>query len=235
MEVSNVKCVLLDIEGTICGISFVKDTLFPYALQALPEVLQAKWDDPDFAYYRNQFPGNVRQSPETLQAHIEDLTARDVKQAPLKNLQGYLWKTGYETGAFATPLFADVLPQLRHWRDKGVMIAIYSSGSVFAQQLLFQYVKDPEGNAVDMRSMISRYFDTENAGPKILDQSYAVIANAIDIRPENILFVSDNVNELVAAEAVRMKAVLAIREGNAPIPEESTCFCVKSLEDIRLR
>ncbi|KAK4550860.1 hypothetical protein LTR36_000440 [Oleoguttula mirabilis] len=93
-----------------------------------------------FQPYRDAFPEDVRASPETFQAHVEDLTRRDVKIAYHKNLQGYLWEDGYKSGAYSTPLFPDVAPRLRKWKDEGVQLAIYSSGSVFAQKLLFQHV-----------------------------------------------------------------------------------------------
>lgn len=64
-----------------------------------------------------------------------------MKVAYLKNLQGYLWENGYKTGAYSTPLFPDVVPQLKAWNDNGIELAIYSSGSVFAQKLLFGHVK----------------------------------------------------------------------------------------------
>ena len=82
------KAVLLDIEGTVCPISWVKDTLFPYAIKALPDVLKAKWQDEEFQKYKLAFPADARSSPQSLQAHVEDLTARDIKIAYLKDLQG---------------------------------------------------------------------------------------------------------------------------------------------------
>ena len=117
---------------------------FPYALNALPKVLAAKWDDQEFQQYRNAFPEEHRKSPADLQAHVEDLTKRDVKIAYLKNLQGYLWEEGYESGAYSTNLFTDVVPQLRQWKSEGLSLAIYSSGSVFAQKLLFGHVQKTE-------------------------------------------------------------------------------------------
>lgn len=72
---------------------------------------------------------------------MEDLTRQDVKIAYLKNLQGYLWETGYKTGAYSTDLFPDVVPQLRKWKADEYILAIYSSGSVFAQKLLFGHVR----------------------------------------------------------------------------------------------
>lgn len=113
-------------------------------MKALPDVLRSKWDDPSFIPYRNAFPEEFRTSPEALQAHVEDLTRRDVKIAYHKNLQGYLWENGYETGAYSTPLFDDVVPQLQQWKQQGKAIAIYSSGSVFAQKLLMKHVQDKD-------------------------------------------------------------------------------------------
>lgn len=106
----------------------------------MPEVLSTKWDDSEFQSYRDAFPEEHRSSPDTLQAHVEDLTKRDVKVAYLKNLQGYLWEEGYKTGAYSTPLFSDVRPKLKAWKAEGLQVAIYSSGSVFAQKLLFGHV-----------------------------------------------------------------------------------------------
>ncbi|KAK4580168.1 enolase-phosphatase E1 [Recurvomyces mirabilis] len=104
------------------------------------DVLATKWDNTSFKPYRDAFPDEYRSSPTALQAHVEDLTKRDVKVAYLKNLQGYLWEDGYKSGAYSTPLFLDVAPRLKAWKDDGVRLAIYSSGSVFAQKLLFQHV-----------------------------------------------------------------------------------------------
>lgn len=121
---------------------------FPYALNALREVLANKWDDEEFKAYRDAFPEDARESPEKLQAHVEDLTKRDVKIAHLKNLQGYLWETGYKIGAYSTPLFEDVSPRLKKWNEEGFKLAIYSSGSVFAQKLLFEHVNtNPDSNS----------------------------------------------------------------------------------------
>lgn len=39
-------------------------------------------------------------------------------------------------------IFDDVAPALTRWRNQGKQIYIYSSGSVFAQKLLFGFSKD---------------------------------------------------------------------------------------------
>lgn len=152
---------------------------FPYAIKALPGVLAAKWDDAEFKTYRDAFPEDARQSPQALQAHVEDLTKRDVKVAALKNLQGYLWEDGYKSGAYATDLFPDVVPQLQRWKEDGHALAIYSSGSVFAQKLLFGHVRGSSPS--DLTHLFVGWFDTVNAGLKTEAASYGKIAAALKV------------------------------------------------------
>ncbi|TKA79848.1 hypothetical protein B0A55_02791 [Friedmanniomyces simplex] len=159
-----------ELEGTICPISFVKDTLFPYALKALPTVLAKQWDDPAFRPYREAFPPEHSTSPSVLQAHVEDLTKRDVKVAYLKNLQGYLWEEGYRSGAYSTPLFPDVAPRLKQWKEEGVRLAIYSSGSVFAQKLLFQHVSSGDETTAGAKRAAAEAVD-ERSGPEVANKS----------------------------------------------------------------
>ena len=119
-----------------------------------------------------------------LQAHVEDLIKRDVKIAYLKNLQGYLWEDGYETGAYSTPLFADVASQLKQWERDGYQLAIYSSGSVFAQKLLFGHVKKHDSDSTateDLQYLISNWFDTTNAGLKNEPSSYETITQHLKV------------------------------------------------------
>ncbi|KAF2722053.1 2,3-diketo-5-methylthio-1-phosphopentane phosphatase, partial [Polychaeton citri CBS 116435] len=209
-------------EGTVCPISFVKDTLFPYAIRALPEVLATKWDDESFRPYRGAFPEDVRNSSEALLAHVEDLTRRDVKIAYLKSLQGYLWEDGYRSKAYSTPLFKDVVPQLRKWKDSGLDLVIYSSGSIFAQKLLFEHVRKEadDGGIEDLRGLICAWFDTTNAGPKTDKESYQKIADEQSWQPADVLFLSDNVKEVEAAIAGGMRSLVIDRPGNADLTEE---------------
>ncbi|EGP90004.1 uncharacterized protein MYCGRDRAFT_36370, partial [Zymoseptoria tritici IPO323] len=230
------------LEGTICEIAFVKSVLFPYAIGALPTVLSEKWSDPAFAAYRDAFPEAHRESPKALQAHVEDLTARDVKVAYLKNLQGYLWEEGYKSGAYSTPLFPDVVPKLRDWRRRGLELAIYSSGSVFAQKLLFGHVQAESSESgshkkvEDLTELFGdeAWFDTTNAGLKTEASSYAKIAESL--KPSTMLFLSDNVKEVDAAIEAGMQSILVDRPGNAAVSEadRSRLQVVTSLDEIEI-
>lgn len=133
-------------------------------------------------------------------------------------LLGYLWHTGYTTGAYSTPLFPDVLPALESWSPTKT-IAIYSSGSIQAQKLLFNYIQSPSG-PLDGRSLITSWFDTTNAGSKTLKNSYTLIAESLGKDIGRALFLSDSVPEVEAALEAGMKACVVIRQGNKELSKE---------------
>ncbi|KAK2692462.1 hypothetical protein QWA68_008580 [Fusarium oxysporum] len=192
---------------------------FPYALEALPKVLDQEWDSPEFAKYRDAFPEEYRNSRSDFEAHVRDLVKRDVKIAYLKSLQGYLWLQGYKSGNIVAPLFPDVEPFFNEATQAGKKIIIYSSGSVPAQKLLFSHTNSGKS---DMTPLIADYFDTTNAGPKTEVDSYTKI---ISEHPEHKdvnqwLFLSDNINEVKAAVGAGMRSLPVVRPGNAPLPPE---------------
>ena len=118
--------------------------------------------------------------------------SRDVKASYLKSLQGYLWEKGYRTGQLKAPLFPDVAGHMASWRKDRIRVMIYSSGSVPAQKLLFRHTN---GTPPDLTPLITDFFDTVNAGPKMEAASYEKIANKYKRYPTGEwLFLSDNVN-----------------------------------------
>ncbi|KAF2744547.1 acireductone synthase-like protein [Sporormia fimetaria CBS 119925] len=176
-----IELVVLDIEGTISSISFVKDVLYPYALNELTRLARDSWDDAATQDLIQAFPAETRTDADTLIAHVQELTAKDIKAVYLKQLQGHLWQTGYTSGRLLTPLFPDVLPVLRHWHSSKLKtLAIFSSGSIHAQRQFFSYVKDG-AQTVDLKPLFKEHFDTVTAGPKNEVESYVRICE----RPGN--------------------------------------------------
>lgn len=195
------RAILLDIEGTTSSIAFVADTLFPYARKHLrtwvsthpdeagPVVEQVAGDDPI----------------ETLLRWIDE----DRKETPLKTLQGMIWADGFTAGELKGHVYPDTPEAMRRWKARGLDIHIYSSGSIAAQKLIF-------GNSVagDLTPMLSGYFDT-TTGHKREAESYAKIADALGLAPEEVLFLTDVQAEAEAARAAGMQALLIDREGDA--------------------
>jgi enolase-phosphatase E1 len=195
--------------------------------------LATQWDSASFKPYRDAFPPAHSTSPEAYSAHVHDLVSRDVKASHLKSLQGFLWVNGYESGEIRCPLFPDVAPAFDAWHKAGIPIIIYSSGSVAAQKLLFQYTNSEPG---DMRDIISGYFDTVNAGMKRDKSSYEKIAAS---RKEDIgkwLFLSDRVEEVEAAKDAGMQFLIVVREGNAPLSDgDKKHALIQSFDEINIQ
>ena len=92
-------------------------------------------------------------------------------------------------------------------------VAIYSSGSVAAQMLLFRH-----SSFGDLTPLISGYFDTRT-GPKTASASYESIAIAMGCEPREIMFFSDVVRELDPAREAGCHTRLVMREGNTPVDD----------------
>lgn len=218
--IMSVSKYILDIEGTVCPISFVKDVLFPYFSEKVPEIVKIndgeKPADANIASILNQFPGNMHN--DQLVSYILELVRKDVKDPVLKQLQGYIWAEGYRSGAIKAPIYKDAIDFIRRKQD----VYIYSSGSVKAQKLLFNHVEDPRtGQTIDLQPEIRDYFDINTSGKKTEASSYHNILKDIgmDNHPEQVMFISDNVLELHAAVAAGLKTILAVRPGNAPVED----------------
>uniref|UniRef100_A0A0A9F940 MTBC n=1 Tax=Arundo donax TaxID=35708 RepID=A0A0A9F940_ARUDO len=61
----------------------------------------------------------------------------DRKITSLKQLQGHIWRTGFEREELQRIVFEDVPEALKNWHANGRKVYIYSSGSREAQRLLF--------------------------------------------------------------------------------------------------
>ena len=217
------QAVLLDIEGTVTPISFVHEILFPYAREHVNNYLSQHFQQPevqaDIQNLRDEQASDIeelRQPPvdsiDTAVTYVNRLIELDRKSPALKSLQGKIWKAGYEDGSLKSPVYPDVVAALERWRDVGIKINIFSSGSVLAQQLLFAHT-----DAGDLTRYLDQYFDT-SVGKKIEPQSYLTIAAKLSFDPTQILFVSDVVAELDAANAAGIQTRLCIRPGNPPQP-----------------
>jgi enolase-phosphatase E1 len=74
-------------------------------------------------------------------------------------------------------------------------LAIFSSGSVEAQKMFSRYVGvDGGSKTVDLNPLFEANFDTINAGPKMVKESYQKIASEMGKSVGEMLFLSDNVH-----------------------------------------
>ncbi|MBS0431883.1 MAG: acireductone synthase [Proteobacteria bacterium] len=205
---SGLEAILTDIEGTTSSLAFVRDVLFPYSRAHLPAFLATHAGDPgvrrclrDAAREAGIAEADHRAIADTLLRWIDE----DRKVAPLKILQGMIWKDGYERGAYRAHLYPEVAGKLREWKARGLRLYVYSSGSVQAQELFFGH-----SDAGDLTALFDGFFDTGIGGKRETD-SYRRIAQAIGTQPGRILFLSDIEAELDAARAASMQTTQLCR------------------------
>ncbi|MCB0643494.1 MAG: acireductone synthase [Phaeodactylibacter sp.] len=213
-----IEFILMDIEGTTTSIDFVHQVLFPYAKAHLPAFLAKNRKEERVARELEAVKVTVYHETglevgfgDAVQ-QLLDWIGKDRKHTALKNLQGYLWRSGYEQGDYKGHLYPDVLPAWEQWKALGIRLGIYSSGSVEAQQLLYGYSEQG-----DLRPFLEAYFDTR-IGQKREVGSYQKISAELGLAPEKILFLSDVPAELEAAKAAGYQVLHVVRPGTAPDP-----------------
>jgi len=203
-------CILTDIEGTTSAIAFVKETLFPFAQAELDAFLDARGAEPEVAAILAEVAAAA--PGEAPRATLRHWMEQDAKVTPLKTLQGLIWRAGYADGRLKGHLWPDVAPCLRAWAEAGITLAVYSSGSVGAQKLLFGH-----SVAGDLIPLFAGFFDTKVGGKRDV-ASYATIAKGLNLPAGEILFLSDVVEELDAAAAAGLRTCQLIRAEDGTVP-----------------
>ncbi len=218
--------ILLDIEGTTSSISFVYDVMFPYARRELGAYLRDNWDSTDLretcdviardAGHKSLADWSGDEADEAAREKlVRDEVIRlmddDVKATGLKQLQGLIWRSGFESGEMKAHLYDDVPPAIEAWNKAGRDVRIYSSGSIAAQKLFF-------GHTIvgDLLHLFRGHYDT-TTGPKKESASYTTIAEDFDIPAAKLLFLSDVRAELDAARDAGFQTGLCMRPGNAEV------------------
>ncbi len=208
------KFILMDVEGTTTSISFVHETLFPYAKEKMESFILSNLEHPEVisslelvkedAAKEGLGALNTESCISLLLRWIEE----DRKHFALKTLQGLIWDEGYKSGVIKGHVYEDVLPAFKKWKEKGLTLGIYSSGSVKAQHLIFEY-----STAGNLRPYLSDHFDTK-VGHKREITSYQTISKELGLHSSDILFLSDIKEELDAAKEAGMKTTQLVRESS---------------------
>lgn len=211
-----IKAIVTDIEGTTSSLSFVKDVLFPYAREHIGEYVCCHAEEGKITALMNDVRVEAGEdlSLDGVIAQLEQWIDQDRKIPALKTLQGLLWETGYQQGDFQGHIYEDARQKLEQWQREGIRLFVYSSGSVYAQKLLFGHTKYG-----DLNKLFSGYFDTQIGGKTEMG-SYQKIVRAMGCEANEILFLSDIESELDAAKAAGMQTIWLVRDttpdNNAP-------------------
>jgi len=204
-----ITAIVTDIEGTTSSLSFVKDVLFPYAREHMAEFVRSRGRDAAVRKLLDAVQAEVGKplSDAECVAQLQRWIDEDKKITPLKALQGMIWEAGYRHGDFTGHVYEDAVRNLRQWREQGIALYVFSSGSVQAQRLIFAY-----SDFGDLTPLFSGYFDT-TIGAKRDADAYRKIAAAVAASPAQILFLSDIKEELDAAHAAGLRTLWLVRDG----------------------
>jgi len=212
-----IRAIVTDIEGTTTSISFVADVLFPYARLHMDEFVRSHSEDPKVRSLLDEVSKVCGQPLDDSEAIVQLIRwiDEDRKIGPLKALQGLIWEAGYCDGSFYGHVYPDAVRKLSEWKEAGLDLYIYSSGSSHAQKLLFGHTEYG-----DLTGLFSGFFDTR-VGAKQLRDSYCTIASEINLPAHEILFLSDIGSELDAAHMAGFNTCQLLRE-NAKTAENHT-------------
>jgi len=237
--------ILLDIEGTTSSISFVYDVMFPYVRKHLTFEVFSNWMEPEYieAFHalardagqesldawlkrENLTRDNPLRAAEVVCKEVTRLMDAEAKTTGLKQLQGLIWQSGFDSGELKAQVYDDVPPALTAWHAAGKDIRIYSSGSIQAQKLFFGHTI-----AGNLLPLFRGHYDT-TTGPKKEAASYQKIAAVFNFSPSDILFLSAVTAELDAARAAGMQTALVVRPGNAHAPAGHSHPTIESFEQL---
>jgi enolase-phosphatase E1 len=223
--------ILLDVEGTTSSVAFVYDVMFPYARQHMEGYISEHWQDDTLRsaarlIARESNSDAAAKSPAALITAALWLMDDDVKSTGLKELQGLVWEDGFRSGKLVAHVYDDVPSCLKNWRDAGLSLRIYSSGSIHAQRLFFGH-----SVAGDLLSLLDGHYDT-TTGAKREAESYRKIAADWQLPANQVLFLSDVPDELFAAREAGMQVALVERPGNAPVPQDVDLPRIKTFSDL---
>ncbi|CAK9182997.1 unnamed protein product [Ilex paraguariensis] len=242
------RCIVLDIEGTTTPISSVTDVLYPYARDNVGRHIYATYataeTQDDIKLLRSQVQSDLEQGifgavpiPSddagkeeviaALVANVEAMIKADRKVTALKQLQGHIWRAGFQNNKLMGVVFDDIPEALEKWHALGIKVYIYSSGSRLAQRLFFGNTKFG-----DLRKYMFGFFDT-TVGHKRESRSYVEISQYVGAdNPSEILFVTDVFEEAVAAKAAGWEVMISIRPGNGPLPDNHGFKTIQSFSEI---
>lgn len=207
-----IKFILTDIEGTTSSISFVHEVLFPYSQKHITSFIENNSSQAlvreslDLVKKTVHSENQIEIDDEEAILTLKDWIIKDRKHKALKDLQGLIWEAGYKNQAFKGHVYPEVKSQLTQWKNQGITLGVYSSGSVAAQKLLFGY-----SESGDLTPLFSFYFDTR-VGAKRENLAYKNIIKETGFAPNEILFLSDIKEELDAAQIVGIKTIQLDRQ-----------------------
>lgn len=216
------KIVLTSIENTVSSSAYLHDVLLPYASDRLADYLHMNYSKPAVKQALASAAELINSTGNDIEANDIDAMAAallnwmDINKqaAPLQELQTMIWQEGYASGALKAHFYPDAGRVMLQWYIRSIPFYVYSNMSVAAQRLLFGY-----NEAGNLLPLFHGFFDAQLGNKKEASSYLNILAKlqqAHDVQATDVLFLSDNLEELDAAKEAGMQTYWLVREGELP-------------------
>lgn len=231
------KAIILDIEGTVCEPSFIRDKLSPLLRSKLEDYLEDSFRQPEVAEWisrlRKVCDIPMNDKGETIAAIVESLQRKSPKVLS-RELNILMWIWLYRKRKIESIVYEEVSTVLHDWKfEKDIPnICLFSSSSIIPQKLMI--CRTGSGNLLPLID----YFIGPKFGSKDDSDSYRNIADGLGLSTAELLFITDCVEEVNAASRAGCCSVLIFRDGN-DIPNKGEplhkVIKIRSFDDLRFK
>jgi enolase-phosphatase E1 len=237
---SDPKLYLLDVEGTVAPVSFVTQTLFPYARQhfeeflgrVVPEIGDAELgDNPEGTIFMDMMMlalENRRETDPDAPRILPPEAANQgvVSMSPAKGIPRILeyiyWLMDRDRKSTALKSLQGKIWKAGYERGELQSVIFDDVPEAFARWSRQARVAIYSSGSTEAQELFFRYSNSGDLTP--------MIAAAMDVAPADVLFFSDVVGELDAAREAGSGTRLVMRPGNAQVADAGTHTAVESLD-----
>jgi len=237
-KIKRPKAIILDIEGTTTSSTYYPSYVAPYIRNNTENYLRSHWSEehvqsivrdlrqqalqnPEMPKILDRNQGSVAEIQKSTLNHIEFLYRSNTTTIALLYFQMYVWLEGQMRGILKTHIYPDVAEMMYKWKmEERISIYIYSSARADVQMLMFACTEYGS-----LLHLIDGHFDSK-IGAKTANDTYQRIAQAIQLPPQNIVFLTDDVKEARSAKTCNFRVVLVKREKKSFSPIEYAQFDV---------
>ena len=246
IKVKRPKAIILDIEGTTTSSTYYPSSVAPYIRNNTENYLKSHWNDehvqsivkdlrqqaalnPDMPKILDKGQGTLFEIQRSVLNHIEFLFRTSTTTIALLYFQMYIWLDGQMKGILKTHIFQDVAEMMYRWKvEEKIAIYIYSSARADVQMLMFACTEYGS-----LLHLIDGHFDSK-IGTKTVNETYNRIAQAIQLPPQSIIFLTDDAKEARSAKSSGFKVLLVRRERKTFSPIEQAQFeVVNSFDKVK--
>ena len=214
------KAIFMDLAGTAIKTSFIDKELMPYIKNNVKTFIVVNWLEKDIrrdvdslrieALKDSKAPKiEPQEAPEGEQKqsvvdYINYCSDNKKENLAISKFRFHMWFNGYDRNKLQTSVYSDVGIQLRKWKDMDIKIFVVSNTWVEAAKKFLS--KTTQGN---LNELMEGHFDC-GEGPFNKKETFQKIVEKIDLKEEDVLFMTKSPKEAVAAKEAGLDIVLVL-------------------------